>query len=88
MLKKTDKSIEEQKLAEKWSYFKALCEEQDTIMATFWETVALLEEDQNFHFGLLLEDFVREAEAGFAIGDNISTIEQTCSGNFVRRVSD
>ena len=45
MLKKADKSAGEQKMTEKWSYFKALCEEQDTIMATFWETVALLEDD-------------------------------------------
>ena len=57
-------------------------------MATFWETVAILEEDSDFHFGLLLEDFIREAETGFATVDNISTMEQTCSGDFVRRISD
>ena len=40
-------------------------------MATFWETVMLLEDDLDFHFGLILEDFIREAEMGFAIVDSI-----------------
>ena len=88
MLKKSDMDVMEKKLAEKWKYFKALCEEQDSVMATFWESVALLEENLDFHFGLLLEDFIREAEIGFTSVDNISTEEQTCSGDFVRRVSD
>ena len=37
IMKKENKSIEERNVVQKYHEFKVLCEEQDELMAAFWE---------------------------------------------------
>ena len=46
----------------KWLKFKALCEEQDSIMSTFWEVISLSSEDEGFSFDYFLDVYSEEAE--------------------------
>lgn len=46
------------------AYILALCEEQDSIMSTFWEVISLSSEDEGFSFRYFLKVYSEEAELG------------------------
>ena len=68
-------------MVDKWHEFETLCEEQDSIMSTFWEVISLSNEDDGFSFWYFLQVYSEEAKLGLNSVDNYfngSAKAETC----------